>query len=222
MTLRRSLVRWIASALCSALVVSSFPTVALAQSPDKKATKKSEAKSKGESKPEAPPAEAPADDNKQKAAALKAQGDDAMQRIDYTRALEAYSQAYELDANPALLYNKGRALEALARYPEALEQLESFEREAPPDLKARVPKLGELVASVRAKVSTLNIRCNVKGARVLVRQRVVGTTPLASPLRVNAGKASVEVDADGYNGYQKSVLLPGGGSLELDVQLLSK
>jgi len=219
MTSRSSLVRLVAALLCFSLVSAGVPVLAQAQRAESKSHKKGEPKAETK---EAPAAEAPADDAKTRATELKRQGDDAMQRIDYQHALELYTQAYELDPNPALLYNRGRALEALAHYPEALEQLEAFDRDAPPELKARVPKLGELLANVRSKVSTLQIRCNIGGARVLVRQRVVATTPLKAPLRVNAGKAVVEVEADGYNNYRKSLNLPGGGALDLDIQLLSK
>ena len=170
-----------------------------------------------EQAPPAPPAESSTE-----AAALKAQGDDAMQRLDYATALSLYEQAYAHEKNPALLYNRGRALQALRRFPEALDALEAFEREAPSELKARVPKLAELLSEVRGKVSTLALTANVKGARILVAQRVIGTTPLSSPVRLNAGAVVVEVTADGYHPYKKRVELPPAGRLELAVELRSK
>jgi PEGA domain len=168
-----------------------------------------------------PAPSAPASDSTQKADELKREGDAAMGRLAYEQALDFYERAYALDPNPALLYNRGRALQALTRYPAALDQLEAFAREADPGLKARVPKLAELIASVKKRVSTLTLSCNVSGARVFVRQRVVGTTPLAA-LRLNSGPAVVEVTADGYHPYKKHVTLPGGSALELSVDLASK
>lgn len=169
---------------------------------------------------EAPPAAK--DDAASRAAGLKAQGDDAMQRLDYDAALSFYEQAYAIEKSPALLYNRGRALQALRRFPEALDALEAFEREAPSELKARVPKLEGLLADVRSKVSALVLSTNVPGARVVVRQRVIGTTPLAGPVRLNAGEATVEVSADGYIPYRKTIELPAGGRTELSVALHSK
>lgn len=157
-----------------------------------------------------------------KAAALKSQGDDAMQRLDYGAALALYDEAYALEKNPALLYNRGRALQALRRFPEALDALEAFEREAPPELRARVPKLGELVGEVRGKVSSLSLSANIAGARIVVGQRVIGTTPLSGPLRLNAGTVNLEVSADGYHPFKKRVELPAGGRVELSVELRSK
>lgn len=170
-------------------------------------------------KPPAEPAAAPA---KSEAEELKTAGDDAMQRLDYAAALTAYERSYALEPNPALLYNRGRALQALGRYPEALDQLEAFRRDASPELKARVPKLDELIKEVGAKVATLSVQSNVSGARVLVRGRQVGTTPISQPLRLNAGKATIEVLSDGYHPFKKSVVLSSGTTLALEAKLYSK
>jgi hypothetical protein len=56
---------------------------------------------------------------------------------------------------------------------------------------------------------------------VLVRRKAVGTTPLG-PTRVNAGRATIEVFADGYHPFKQTVELPAGGELALQVTLHSK
>ena len=156
------------------------------------------------------------------AEALKAQGDEAMVSLRYADALDFYTRGYDLEKNPALLYNRARALEALTRFPDALDQLEAFAREAPDELKAKVPLLGELLVELRGKVSELSVAANVAGARVLVRDQAVGTTPLSSPLRLNAGTASIEVTADGYHPWKKQVALPGGGKLDIAAKLVTR
>lgn len=173
--------------------------------------------------PEAPPVPPAAaePDSGSAAAEHKDAGDRAMQRLDYQAALESYDRAYTLDPNPALLYNRGRALQALGRYPQALDQLEAFDKQAPAELKARVPKLGELLAQLKARVSTLTLTSNVGGARVIVRGVSVGATPLP-PIRVNAGSATIEVSADGHHPFKQTVTLPGGGRLAVQAMLHSK
>ena len=156
------------------------------------------------------------------AARLKSEGDDAMQRLDYGQALALYDKAYALEKSPALLYNRGRALQALGRFPDALEALEAFDAQAPEELKSRVPKLRELIADVRGKVSVLVLDANVSGARVVVNSRVIGATPLGGPVRLNAGPAVVEVSADGYHPHRQKVELTGGGQVRLGVVLHSK
>ncbi len=174
---------------------------------------------KGEAAPSAQPA-AP-DSASPNAAQLKAEGDAAMKRLAYESALRLYRKAYALEPSPALSYNKGRALQALTRYPEALDELETFAREASPELKAKVPKLAELLSDVRARVSTLRLSCNVNGARVLLGKRVIGTTPLPE-VRVNAGRSKLEVTLDGYHPYRKMLSLRGDAVQKIGVQLASK
>jgi hypothetical protein len=161
----------------------------------------------------------PSADDRARAAELKRTGDAAMDSLHYREAVDAYAQSYAIVKDPALLYNRGRALQALGDFPGALEALEAFDASAGAALKSRVPKLAELLAEVRAKVATLVMTCNVAGARVLLRDTVVGTTPLRGPARFNAGVAMLEVTADGYVPYRKSLLLPAGGALDLDVTL---
>jgi len=70
---------------------------------------------------------------------LKAQADEAMDNLRYADALDGYQKAYATSHDPRFLYNMGRALGALTQYPEAVEKLERFKLDAPPDLRARVP-----------------------------------------------------------------------------------
>jgi hypothetical protein len=159
------------------------------------------------------------------AAELRQRGNEAMAAFKPGDAFEAYKRAYELSRDPALLYNMGRALEALEDYPAALDRYDEFSRLASPELRARVPKLDEAILSLRLRVARLSIVCNVPGARVLVRDRTVGST--ASPgealvVSLAAGPATLEVDADGYDPFVRSLALPGGGSLGVQVQLIPK
>src|SRR5690349_16846814 len=98
-------------------------------------------------------AEAPLDDVQARAAARKKAGDAAMEALQYADALAAYSDAHAITRDPALLYNMGRALQALNRFPEALDKLDAFELAASPELKARVPRLPKLIAEIRQRVS---------------------------------------------------------------------
>ena len=152
----------------------------------------------------------------------KLDGDKAMDSLRYADALTAYNEAYTLRPEPALLYNLGRTLEALDRLPEAFEKLEAFRNSAPPELLAKVPGLKDRIANIQKRISQLTIKVNIEGARILVRDLVVGKAPLDKPLALKAGKASVLIEADGYFPYQTSVDLPGGGGYIVDAQLSSK
>jgi PEGA domain len=168
----------------------------------------------------APSASSPADE----AAALKRAGNEALGALRPADALEAYKKAYALSPEPALHYNMGHALEALADYPGALAEYEEFARVAPPDLKARVPKLAELIAEIRGRVTRVGFHCNVAGARVLVRDIAVGTIgPDGTFSRAfPAGPASFEVAADGYAPYKQQTTFVPGGEVSLDIALVTK
>lgn len=171
------------------------------------------------SAPAAPSAPPPSDASK--AQEEKAKADQAMKSMRFADALAIYSALYAETKDPALLYNQGRALEGLGRFPEALDKIEAFARDAPAALKAKVPKLGELLDDLRKRVSSLTLRTNVDGAEVLLDGKRIGTTPLAL-LRVPAGKGKLELAADGYRGVVRDVTLPGGGALDVEVKLLKK
>lgn len=158
----------------------------------------------------------------QDAADIKRRGDDAMDSGRPTDALAAYSEAYALSKDPALLYNKGRALQALTEYPQALAELESFDRQAPPEMKARVPGLAKMIEELRAKVTKLNIACDADGAHVRLRDRTIGRCPMLEAVVVNAGKGTLEVTADGYDPWQREVDLAGGGTASYDIHLVKK
>lgn len=157
-----------------------------------------------------------------RASELKKRGDEAMDTGRPAEALAAYAEAYGLARDPALLYNKGRALQALTEYPRALEELEAFERTAPPELKQRVPTLQRIIGEVRQKLTTLSIACDVAGAHVRLRDRTIATCPVPAPLTVNAGRGALEVSAEGYFPWRRDADLPGGGNASFDVRLVSK
>lgn len=153
------------------------------------------------------------------ARALKEKGDEAMVAARYEEALDAYTRAANIEPNPVLDYNRGRALQAIQRYGAALDALERFQRTATPELFARVPRFEELLASLRARVAELEVVCTVRGAVVRFDGQPLGTAPLAR-VRVNSGVGLLRVEAPGYEPWQSSVALEPGRSRRVDVVLV--
>jgi hypothetical protein len=155
-------------------------------------------------------------------AKLREQGNEAMLAMRYSDALSLYERALALNPSQVgLHYSLARAHQVLGEYPQALSELERFVRDASPDDKARVGRVDDLFGQIRPRVSTLDLRCNVKGARVLVRDRIVGTTPLSS-LRLSAGATTLQIELEGFFPETRDIVLPGGGALVLDVVLHPK
>lgn len=175
-----------------------------------------------------PPAPARADQpppvgatNADEAAKLKQRGDELFDSSRHEDAISFYTQAYALTSDPAVLFNRGRSFEALGRYPEALADLEQFSRTAPPALRAKVAGLDKLVTDVRARVADLEIVCNVPGARVVVRERVLGAVA-GQHLKVNAGPTKLEVSFDGYHAFTTLIDLKGGALTRVEATLFPK
>jgi hypothetical protein len=159
-----------------------------------------------------------------RASELKIQGDAVFDQGKYADAYALYVQAYSVDPSPSLLYNQGRALEAMGEYPDAIGKLEDFQAKASPETIAKVPALGELMAGIRARISTLVVTCNVQGARVVVRDRIVGTISSAQKLetKTRAGMATVDVIAEGYANFHQEVDLTATQTITLDVKLVER
>jgi hypothetical protein len=171
-----------------------------------------------------PPASdrASAEGEPEDAAGLRNQGNAAMLAMRYADALQLYRRASVLAPEQVgLQYSIARAHQFLGEYPEALAALERFAKRASAEDLAKVGPLDVLFAEIRPRVSTLFLRCTVEGARVIVRDKVVGVTPIAG-LRLPAGAATLEVELDGFFTQRRGVVLPGGGSLALEVELHPK
>ena len=156
------------------------------------------------------------------ASKLRDQGNEAMLGMRYSDALASYQQALHLSPESAgLNYSIARAYQFLGEYPDALRALESFEKDATPETKAKVGKLDALYAQLRPRVATLKLACKAPGARVLLRDKVIGTTPLP-PTRLPSGAATIQIELEGFFTESRDVVLPGGGELAIEVTLSRK
>jgi hypothetical protein len=163
-------------------------------------------------------------------AQLKAQADALMDASDYPAALAKYKEAYAKLADPALLYNQGRALELMGRFPEALELLRRFDAQASPELHAKVPNLPQLIATIEEQTCDLSVSITardqagqvptLKNLTIKLGDEVIGSTATMQR-RVNArADATLEVTADGYEPYRATIDLPKKGTVSQPVELL--
>ncbi len=154
------------------------------------------------------------------AAELKAHADAEMDAGAFANAISDYRASYEISHNPAILYNLGSAYERLGDYPRALAYLDQFARVAPQELKARVRDLPELIDAVRAHLARVEVRCNVAGARVVVRGAWRGTTPLPADIAIAPGLTRVELFADGYRPFATEIPLVAGATATVEATLV--
>lgn len=160
------------------------------------------------------------------AAATKAEGDALMDAHDYPGALAKYEEAFRQSADPTLLYNQGRALEMMGRYPDALEMLQRFDAKATPELHEKVPNLKQLLDAIEGQTCVLNVRiaaakpAPIQNITVRVGDLVIGNADRVTR-RVNAEKrARVEITADGFEPFGKEIELPGRGDVLVEATLV--
>ena len=163
---------------------------------------------------------------------LKKRGNQAMLDLNYGEALDAYTAAIAIAPDEATLYyNLGRAHQAREDYPAALDALDQFARKASPDVKARVPKLEQLIADVRSRVGTLSIQCSadVPDATVSVGDkstlRGCSTAPKVVRVSVPSRTAVLEVrlSAERYQSQTARVAVEGGGPpVNVSLKVLAK
>ena len=153
-----------------------------------------------------------------KAAALKKQGDELVHDAKYKEALDAYDKSFAIVPNPAIFYNRGRALQSMGDYIGALDALEKFVANAPADLKAKVPNLDKTMAEIATHVSTLVIKTPVEGAAVTVNDKSLGNTPL-KPQRFQPGEVTITINAAGYITYTQQMSLQAGETTTLEPEL---
>lgn len=152
------------------------------------------------------------------AAELKRRGDEAIDAGLYDEALEAYSRALSIEPTPALHYNRGRALQALGRFADALLELETFKRDAPAELLSAVPRLDEMIESVRSRVGRLRLVTQPIDARVYLDNVEVADRRHGG-LVLDAGEHQLRVEAADHVSHEQRFTLGRNDERTITIEL---
>ncbi len=206
------------------LACSAISPTALAQPPDAPADTPLSHETPTPTEPTRAKAALAPDSPAAQVKALWARGNKAWDEGRYADAIVDYEEAATISQRPKAFYNLAASYERVGRKADALTWLERFRASASREELEQAPNLGKRIAILRNQVAVLKVNVNVVGARVLVRNTVVGTKPADRPLEValNEGRATIEISNEGYQPYQKEHTLRGGSVLEIEVQLNQK
>jgi len=132
--------------------------------------------------------------------ALLAKGVELREQQRDADALALFEKAYQLSKSGRALAQVAFAEQALGRWVAAEKHLSDALAGAPDAwITSRRDVLTTALASIRTHVGDLEISCELPGAQVKIDGQFVAQTPLAHPLRVQAGTSVVlEVSAPGY------------------------
>ena len=140
---------------------------------------------------------------------------------EFVLALVEFERAYQLTPNYRVLYNIGQVRIQLGRYAKGREALEEYLKQGGSSINAaRVEAVNKDLAMLAERTAMLNVIVNEPGADVSVDTRVVGVSPLAAPLVIDAGEHTVEVRKAGFYDKSTQVTLAGRDKIEVKLDLL--
>ncbi len=160
----------------------------------------------------------PSEEDAKKVVKLSAEAAVAYDKGDYEKALNLYTQAHSLWANPKITFAMVKCLEALKRYREALQASERGLNENPNAvLKARFESKISFLKTTLAK-GTLNLLISPSGATVSIDGKVIGTAPLR-PLPLDAGEHKLEISHPNHAKIVQGLSVVGGAELRMTFTL---
>jgi hypothetical protein len=145
---------------------------------------------------------------------LRSQGKDE-------RALPLFEKAYQLSRTPRTAGQLGLVQMALGYYVDAERNL--GEAVASPDHPWVAKNLATLKAQLqtaKGMIGELVISGEPMGAEVWVNGKQVGRLPLPAPIRLDKGRAEIQVRATGYVASSDTVAITGGKREERSIRLV--
>ncbi len=146
-------------------------------------------------------------------------GVDLYREHDFKGALAEFERAHQIAPNASVLYNIGQAQYELKDYGAALDSFQHYLDEGKPS-KARRTEVTATITALKARIATVEIKCNVDDADVLIGDAQIGKTPLPSPISVNVGEIKITVSHEGYPSVDRVVQIAGGDALQIEIDLV--
>ncbi len=125
-------------------------------------------------------------------------------------ALVEFMASRELFPTRAALSNIPLSLKHLHRYAEAIEAYNELLQKFGPALAGdERKKVDEALGELRSFVGEIDVESDPRAAVVIIDGQQRGSTPLPTPIVVNAGTHSVRVSAEGFESYETQVPVAG-------------
>lgn len=138
-------------------------------------------------------------------------------------ALEHFRQAWEACHTLRARAQMALAEAALGRWLDADAHFgETLASGGDPWIERNRVQLERVRAQVLEHIGYLELRGGVAGAEVLLDGRLVGTLPLAEPLRLVAGTVALTVRSPGYLPVTRAALITGGQLRQESIELVAE
>lgn len=142
------------------------------------------------------------------------------QRQRFPDAAREFEEAYRLSGRAELLYNMGKSYDGASDTAKALHAYRRFIAALPasPDRK----EVDNRISVLEQTVGRLEITATVDGSIVTLNGEKLGTTPLLPAIvDVNPGKHSIEIAAEGYSTYRRTLTIGRGQRLDVRAEMAS-
>src|SRR5262245_37948140 len=127
------------------------------------------------------------------------------------RALPLFEKAYQLSRSPRTAGQLGLVEMALGYFVDADKYLsEALASPDHPWVAKNLATLKAQLATAKSQIGELYIVGDPNGAEVLVNGKAVGRLPLSTPIRLDKGRAEVQVRAPGYVATTDTLTMVGG------------
>ena len=141
---------------------------------------------------------------------------------DWRAALVEFQRAYTIAPHYRVLYNVGQCLYQVEDYVGSLEAFAKYMAEGGAEIAPeRREQVQASIDELRGRVAHVRVATNVDGAEIAVDDAVVGTTPLASPLLVSAGRRKIVASKPGRTPVVRFVDVAGEDAVDVTLTLES-
>lgn len=138
-------------------------------------------------------------------------GTQMMELEDFSGAAAEFQTSLSLYRTSSALFNLAMCFKAQHRYPEALDSFRALLSEFGSKLTEDTRKeVHQNISSLSKIIAEVEVVVNVSGATVTVDGVSLGTTPLAAPVRVGAGKRRISVSKAGYATAEEAIQIAAG------------
>lgn len=137
----------------------------------------------------------------------------------YDGALAEFRLSYDQSPVAGVLVNVALSLVELSRYDEAIDAYRRYLAEATRASAERRAAIEREIATLESRSAAIRLEVDRPGAEILIDGRSVGTTPLARPLRLAAGRRVLEVRLEGFVPVRDELEVAGGVDRIVSVRL---
>jgi hypothetical protein len=146
-------------------------------------------------------------------------GVELFQNSDYQRALDAFQEAYRLAPHASVRLNIANCYEQLGRPVEALFHFEHYLAEADHPAAAQRREIEASIRRLRGQIGTITFQITPDGATVTIDATDQRRSPVTEPVRVTAGRHTIEVRLEGYRTETQTVEVAGGADARVSLRL---